>query len=344
MLIAIATILTRNGRQVKTNHWIQVIAGLGLGLAIMGPFTTRYLPYIIRRVHDAGIGGWRFPHWMNPAEAYGLLNALNQTTPSEIGPRSALLTGLGSLAVPVLVALAIGSLWSHRDSSFSKLSASSCLLICLVYLKSRYIDHVSNYQYLKAVSTLVASSGLFIFGLPRVGWHKKVSEICTFGLSAMILVASSNYISEFIRRDSPISISESLILKDEGIAEFFSDINIVAPLEMRNTAMSAYVPFNWFGRRAFGVYEGISSDFVRPLYLLIRRDECQQWTCIRDVNPERIAAVHDDLVLVRICDDSKPVQENFRNESQDVSLSQVVDDLFRKVNGSGVDSSYRPNS
>ena len=314
-----------------------------LSLIVSNFFGLRFLQWFLRRLGDAAGGGWSMPHWMSPVEIYGIVNSYNQNFVSGEIPRSELLALANQVLNPILIAVILTFL-VYSNRKIANVAISSIALISLVYLKTRYVDNASNYQLFKAAGCMVP-----LLWLPMVTFeHERNESTARFGsvitkMSVVLaFIATVNYLITY-RSDSQL-IDQSLAnsLSRPANQKIFSEINLIAPLNGQSVAMSAVVDLNWFGRGAFGKIEGSIVDANRPLFLLIREHDCEDWQCIKDVEQHHIIKINKRTQLVKLSEDSEELVDIDQGPEAGAALLRIVRELVIKKNGPVLNSSFIP--
>lgn len=340
-LRALVLLALRVNPKATRLHAVAIVASLVICLH----FSIRFLPYLLRRVNDAAIGGWSLPHWISPAEIVGLANAFNQAAPTGLDERSELLSISNLLLNPFVVGLGVGVAFSKRFRPYLATWLSALLLVSGLFLKTRLFDGVSNYQYFKASGCLLPalllpsikmkrglrSQGIFTF-----------SQVVAVSAIGLLLVASINFNQTFRQQSFLIQASETRVVAGIESKKLLETINIIAPLEMKNAALAAGTSFNWIGRGAFGLIEGNASTWRRPLYFWIRIGDCKDWSCLNGVSTTRITQLTDRIRIVRLADDSHDIRHFEVAGGLSTEIYTVIDGLFREIGGLGVYSNFRP--
>jgi hypothetical protein len=331
-----------------------LISGVLLSMLVCAPYAMQFAPYIFRRAADAGIGGWSMPVWMSPIELLGIVNAYKQPAPSGLQLRSDAMTHLQSAVNPVILGIAIGVFLSRRKQFAKYLSLSATLIVVIIYIKTRYIDHVSNYQYFKAAGLLIPMLWLFAL-LPskqkgtRIREPFKTRNIVVVS-SAFILISAMTYVVDFRHHSRFVDVIHPNELINESNQRFFANSNLIALPSLTLVAISSVVQLNLYGRDAFSKFEGTLSDAHRPLYLLVVENDCIAWSCLREVHPKNILELSSNLKAVLLATDSMAVfqlRENMDPAQNSLSLRpelmSLSSRLFTDAGGFGLDS-FRPRS
>jgi hypothetical protein len=340
-------VLARTLKRSSTYEVAKLVLPVLASLLFALPFSVRFVPYIFRRLNDAAIGGWYLPHWMSPIEIIGLVNAFSQPSPSGLQPRTNLSQNVNLVLIPIVLGTALGLI--HRTDKWAVRYTwySATALLTLIYLKTRYIDGVSNYQYFKAAGCLLPAILLPLIVIQTKSRRTFRNFNYSLGLILFLILVIGSAVSfarDFRRQSFRIDKKEIEILSGTSNRELLERVNLVAPLIMRNTALSVAVPFNWFGRGAFGLIEGDSDSWSRPLYLLVRREDCIRWACLSSVSYETQESLSPDIRLVQLSKDSRPIQNLKESNGRPIDIATVVSRLFTSVGGRGIGPDYRPLS
>lgn len=358
VLVAVVSLSVVICVTMRVKDWFSsgypLLGGLFLSMVVCAPYAMQFVPYVFRRFTDAGIGGWSMPVWMSPIELLGIVNAYKQPAPSGLQLRSDAMTHLQSAINPIILGIAAGVLISRRKQFAKYLSLSAILIVGIIYIKTRYIDHVSNYQYFKAVGILIPMLWLFAL-LPAREKGTRIREpIMTRNIvvisSTFILISTMAYVLDFRHHSQFIDEIRPIELINESDQQFFTNSNLIALPSLTLVAISSVVQLNLYGRLSFGKFEGTLSDARRPLYLLVAENDCIAWSCLRGVHPKDIRELSSNLKAVRLATDSMAVFQlrgNMGAAENSLSLGpklmSLSSRLFTNVGGFGLDS-YRPRS
>lgn len=276
------------------------------------------------------------------------LVAVGQTLLSFLDLLGIALIGLvAALLNPFVVGLGVGVALSRRFRQYLAIWLSALLLVGGLYLKTRYLDGVSNYQYFKASGCLLP-----VLLLPSLKMKREFKSQGMFTFSravaitaiGLLVIASLNFNQTFRRQSFLIQPNETHAVSSLENRKLLESINIVAPLEMKNAAIATGTSFNWIGRGAFGLIEGNTSTWRRPLYFWIRKDDCMDWSCLKAVSTARITQINESIRVVRLADDSNDIKHFKADGGLSTEIYAVIDRLFRRIGGLGVNSNFRPAS
>jgi hypothetical protein len=161
LLVYVALLVTLRKLSIELR---KTLSGLFLGLAISWVFLFEEIKrQLLARLGDAQGGGWPTPRWLSPADSFGLFDAykgvnvlprrgINQ--PFDL--QDSLLTEVAVLVVSISVIAYFLIGLSSSDLLEIRLLIFSCLFVIMaIYLKTRYLDQASNYQYLKGITMLL---------------------------------------------------------------------------------------------------------------------------------------------------------------------------------------------
>jgi hypothetical protein len=322
------------------------ICALLLSLVVSNHYGLRFIPWFIRRLSDAGGGGWSMPHWMTPSEILGVVNAFNQQSVTGVIPRSPILTTLNQISNPILIGLFFGCYLVVRERRMLTLHFAAVIVLYSVYVKTRFIDEVSNYQIFKTAACLlpILWIPLILTPVSRERTVRRTHELLLALISTAVVFSSVNYLNEYKSHREILSAKIGATLSHVSNQKLFTTINVVAPLGAQIVAMSAYVDLNWFGRGAFGKIEGRVGDSSRPLYLLIENKSCEDWMCLTSVPAENLLQLSREITLLKISENSRQLVDIEQGSNAGKELFDKVSILVNQIGGPILDSSFVPVS
>lgn len=323
---------------------LMLLASLPLSVIAANSVGFRYSRWIFGRLSDAGSGGWSMPHWMTPAEILGVVNSFNQLSVTGIIPRGQLLSFLNSYFNPILIGLGLGLMIASRARRMTTLTLAAVTFLTILYVKTRYVDQVSNYQFFKAAGCLIPLLWLPVIcmGNPSSTIRRQKLHSLIFLCVLATLISSASYLVSYTSARYFISQPIASTLTRTESRKFLSSINLVAPLTGQTVAMSALSDLNWFGRGAFGKIEGVEADSSRPLYLVVMRSDCPDWSCLRTVPQSAQRELGPELVFIRLSDSSASLVSIDQGPSAGTELFNHVQELLTRAGGPNIDTSFRP--
>ncbi len=139
--------------------WWPLMAGAAVGGLIVAPSAIAFFTTLRQSLSENGTAGWAQPRWLDIAEAFGLHNAFASADTSTTA-RSAGENISQAAEGALVIALVLAVVWRRlRDPAVVLLTAVVCAA-AMVYVKTRYFDHATNYQYFKTIALLVPLGAL----------------------------------------------------------------------------------------------------------------------------------------------------------------------------------------
>jgi hypothetical protein len=327
---------------ILTKNAFVVVGSFIFGAIATGPYIVRFLLYLPRRLQDAGVGGWPMPVWTSPAENIGIFNPYNAY---EGRPGSSELIVLLANAFTIAVILRLLIAGNHK---FPKIIFGAItFLLLLIGLKTNYLDHVSNYQYFKAVGVL-SPYLLPLLGL-IVGAHKtgKINRLLVASLCLSSVIASANYILHY--RNTSIRLPNTIgsqVLKS-NVQDKFDSYDILTTSEFAHPTAPPYnawifTPF-MDGRLINRNTTELLIDTHKPhkLAVIINEVDCKDWTCVNLVNPAHIGELTPQYKILLF---DQPSQVLIKPGPIDYNeISKIISKLSSQINGPTFDSDLLPN-
>lgn len=153
------------------------------------------------RLSDSGIAGWSTPSWLSVSEAFGFFNSFSGM---RVIPRtginlpmeqnSSLIQFVASIALSVLILFLLTQALIQINNAYLKiLTATTMSFLVALWVKTRFIDNASNYQFLKAITIMLPVfflvTALYIRGS---NFREVSSPLRDFSLLALGLLVASN--------------------------------------------------------------------------------------------------------------------------------------------------------
>jgi hypothetical protein len=323
--------------QFALQYGLTACVSLVAGSALSGPYFFRFAIGVSRRIKEAGVGGWSQPVWTGLSENLGLFNPYN-IYPNFGHP------GFSEFVVIALDAAVLGFLVQRLRIRLP--SNPSLVLICIstvvmfFYLKTRYIDHSTNYTYFKVVGML-SPFLLALFsnmaGSSRV--TKRDQRILAL-FCVLSITACSNYVFHY--RDTSIRLSNSIpadliqASKDQGIKNY--DVIV----SNYSTEIASFVSF--IDLRLINRNQSLLVDLAEkhPVAILIERRDCPKWKCVSGVSERNFKILTPKFALLLLNVDSSmlvkpgPTDYGF--------IAQIISDASLLVNGPIFNGSLQPIS
>ncbi len=317
--------------------WWPLVAGAAAGGLLVTPSTSEFISTLNKSVSENGGAGWPQPRWLDLAETFGLHNAFGTATPST-GNRSAGENALQVAEGGVIVGLVVALLWRRLREPAVVLLTSVVTAAIAVYVKTRYFDHVTNYQYFKAVSLLVPAGALAIGVLaarstvesavtsPTKARHSRIKSTSSLnrkvivGLSALVVlgvtIAASSYVITYRKQGITVPPSSFAAIGRSPEAETaFDRFNVLgsvantpprlAQARLLAVDLGAEVNLNWIGR-----YVGTPSTHLghrksNPVGLLVFEEDCPNFSCLAGIPSSQVPYRANGVAIVELDRDTR---------------------------------------
>jgi hypothetical protein len=312
LAIAIAgfTLLLRAGNsKIQINLLRRYVTETVVALLLVLPYSLRFVSYLPRRLEDSSIGGWSLPHWPNVAELLGFVNGFNQLAPVGLVNRSGVLSIIGTIFTPVLLALWTVILLKSRISLTATTVSAISIVLALVYIKARFIDDASNYQIFKAAGCLapVLLLGGYICAqdsqISRLAGSRTARHVL-LAVSASLIISSLNYQTEF--NSQSVLVNETTLGRPPRtlFGRPIDEVNLVGPSTLEFTALNALDRFAWYGRASFGLMELSNQREALPLFLVVSNQFCAL-RCKRGLDTGQIEKFGKAFVVIPLAKNSE---------------------------------------
>ncbi len=311
--------------------WWPLMAGAAAGGLLITPSSSAFLSTLRRSLNENTQAGWWQPRWLDLAEAFGLHNAFTNGVPVPT-TRSAGENVSQVIEDGVVVAFLGALLWRRWREPAVVLLTAVVTAAAGVYVKTRYLDHLSNYQYFKTVALLVPAGALAVSVLlgrsfaPRTApaataraRHSRpphpsvVSRGVVFGLSAviavMVVVAAVSYTTTYRSQGTRVPSAFGSLPASQA-PSVFDRFNIVAPTgdipprtaqaRILSFDLAAEVPLNWIGRYAGVPTTRLDGRLDNPVALLVFEEDCPRFSCLNGIPRSRIPFAGGGLALVEL--------------------------------------------
>jgi hypothetical protein len=304
IILTAGDVLFRSARLIRAN--MTVFWAAIAGCLLTGPYSLLWFPFIVAHTADVAGGGsgyWQ-PQWAQASDILGITNAYSPAAPLFIGRSWFGALSIGVLSF-ILLDLALVSLWLKkvRDQTFW---LTPIAFVTLVFIKSFYVDHIHNYNYMKSYTILLFP--LFILGVwtiysisrtisAHISW-KRITPHLVFSLPiAFILLNGAIFLRDFQKsaRFPPQGIEDLAAPKVSAILAD-STLLVYGGSGLDNAIAAAYTPMNWLN-------VGWSDPFIPPyagkqILFLCFRDGVSDWQHFLHSNLERTIVSEPDFALI----------------------------------------------
>lgn len=342
-------LLLRDRPRAFEHCWL----GLGAlgGVVATGPYLLRFIAYVPKRLKDSQAGGWLMPRWTSPSETIGLFNSYNERYVTATVPRSGLLqvaVTLSDLALVGLSLLAIALVVRQRAAS---LLIATTFMIAFFYVKARYVDNVTNYQYFKAAGISQPLLGLSLVlvwhsaeHLSRRALRRSFAGITAYA-GAACATSAVVYCATFISQDSTVDQDLVSASAKQTTRDLVDSRNVVGPSRspsdfMETATLIPLLDLHWYGRPAYDVPQRLVGRESNPLSLLIFRKDCEDWKCIEGVRSDAVHEMGPTLRLVDLAPNSLALAGP--DGTALTKLPTTISSLSQNIGGPPIGSNFLP--
>lgn len=139
---------------LKRGNLVLVFA-CALGCCLTGGYMADWAPRILHHTANMARGGGGFwqPQWAQPVDIAGYVDIYNPAVSTFVGRGVLQALGLGIVSL-ALVEATLVVLWRSRAAD-SVFWAAPLVFVAIVFVKSFYLDHIHNYNYMKAYTFML---------------------------------------------------------------------------------------------------------------------------------------------------------------------------------------------
>jgi hypothetical protein len=299
-----------------------------LPFLIAAPFSIRFINYLPRRLQDSSVGGWSMARWPGILEVLGLFPSfMNNTT--ELIKRAPVEIVFMSVGNAVVLGIVLRMLIGNWKKTSTHMITATALVLLLVFLKSVWLDHATNYQYIKAIGC-IAPLGLLSLSDLLLNQRLKhlASRAVLVALPVVCILMSLSYVIAY--RNSSIRIDAAEQTKYVETRNFLDKFTVVAPARFETVLLSPFSRLDWMNRSAGGTRPIYRASLEKPLGLVVLEGQCKNWGCLRTVPTSQILVVSETIRLLKVCPHSRCIFE-YDKPIPDDSVS-TLNDLLRKWN------------
>ncbi len=204
---------------------VAVIGFLG-GAAILWPLSRNWIAYTFANLSGLARAGFWQPHWASLAEMIGLWNMYG--TPGYTLMARPPLDATANAILSVIAAIVIVRLFLRSDSLDRTFWIAPFVLILLEYVKSRYVDDILNYPFMKLYTAflplvcIVAFVAIYRFGNQfgrRGRWF-------AYATALTVIITGGTYIEQYLR-ESGVVTPEMFALYNGGNERRFDDFALI---------------------------------------------------------------------------------------------------------------------
>jgi hypothetical protein len=326
------------------HDWWPLLTGAAAGALLVIVSTAAFLSTLARSLHENGTAGWPQPRWIGPAEAFSLYNSYGNDAPV-IGRRS-------GWEPAVVGGEDLGLLLLLASLAYSKLLRPAVILLGAVvvvaggiYVKTRYLDHTTNYQYFKTIA-MICPAGSVAVGLllgealnPRTlpngeaarRRHVKRSsamDVITITLSGLMLLAvlasAVSYVVSYRIEGTVVPMSYSGLATSTMAQATLQHFNLlaavagapprVAEARLEALALGAEANVNLVGRNPGQPRTRLVGRVEDPVALVVLEADCPRFSCLEGIPSSRVPYHDNGVALVQLSGDSTALMRMAQSE------------------------------
>lgn len=297
-------------------------------ILVAAPFAIRFITYLPRRLQDSSSAGWAMARWPGVIEIFGLFPSFMNNSAGLIKrvPAEIIFMSVGNAVVLGIVLRTLIVNW--KKTSTHVVTAATIVLL-LVFLKSVWLDHATNYQYIKAIGCITP---LGLLALSDLLLDQKLkhwaSRAVVVALPVVSILMSLGYVVAY--RNNSIRIAAAEQNQYIEARNFLDEITIVAPGGWETVLLSPFSKLDWMNRSADGTRPIYREQLEKPLGLVVLERQCKNWGCLRTIPASQIRVISESIRILNVCPDSGCLfksGETMRDDSV-----ATLNDLLRKWN------------
>ena len=253
-------------RKVHINSAVFMVTSIGLGFIIVLPVSLKWLQFIVAHLQNISIAGWWQPQWAFPSEILGLVDiyADNTVKGTKQLPRNDWSFVLNSVLSELIIAVILVYIIRGKDVDKS-FWLSSPMFVLMVFVKNKYIEHIHNYQYMKAYTIfLPVLFGLFVRAIhystkARSQLLQYVVKTSAVAVLVMISITGVLYIKKYTHERRLVSQDMFALSTFDKEANLNSYAVITNNVGMDEYMLAPIIPLNWLNPNSTR-----TSPFVGP--------------------------------------------------------------------------------
>lgn len=279
-MLAVVFVDLLGKRQFKGRAFATLACGSFVGGVLAFPISSHWVRYTFANLAGLSHAGFWQPHWGSLAEIVGLQDMYGHAPYMLLQRSSAneVLTMCISFALAVVLAGYLTRCSRRVDVRFWLVSL---LLIGAVYVKSKYLDGILNYPYMKLYTLLLPLAGSAVLASLSVK-HVRRWPVITGSLvaAAFICITGMHYIWTYLNQSAYVT-SDMFALYDPAVHRRFGDVAIETARRqpgIKDFMLTPLVTLNWInesdGPKYIGPFLNLpvsvllwKSDLYRPATL-----------------------------------------------------------------------------
>lgn len=309
-LLFVSVRIVQGDNEDALNQLERFWTGFLLSMVAALPVLAIFARIFTSRAEDGGQAGWDQPRWLSAFDILGFSNAFGNPTAQAFN--SYLVRPELSLFITLIF---IGIVFRQGfNSKYLALFISYLAVIMGVYLKTRYIDGASNYQFTKAATTMspLLWSSLVVAISARTQYmqRKKLVNVYIAGLVIFSVLASASWHSGWRNTLNDQSLTTSWVIdkgfsstqKDE-LDKVFNSYDFIQINNSRSVAAASLSNFH-FINRGINNKPILSSKPNRKVGFLVDEFNCPGLKCVASVPDKEFAFKSEFVAVVHLGDDS----------------------------------------
>jgi hypothetical protein len=204
---------------------VAIIGFLG-GAAILWPLSRNWIAYTFANLSGLARAGFWQPHWASLAEMIGLCNMY--VTPGYTLMARSPLDAAANAILSVIAAVMIGRFFLRSGSLDRTFWIAPFVLILVEYVKSRYVDDILNYPFMKLYTAflplvcVVAFVAIYRFG----NQFGRKGRWLGYTATLVAIITGGTYIMQYVR-ESGVVTPEMFALYNGGNERRFDDYALI---------------------------------------------------------------------------------------------------------------------
>lgn len=277
---------------------LKIAPALLLGMLLAAPVTFRWIGFLNKHLRNVRVGGWPQPHWATPAEFFGLANIYNNRFTVMEVRREFLTYSLALFATFVLVP-ALVLIFLRAPRKVSLLLLVPFVFVGLIFVKTRYIEQIHSYQYMKAytfflpimVIAMIVGTWRFLRENPSsaIG-HRAIAAVAI----AAILFSGAQYFTQ--AKEKGYTITEPYFSLRQESELFQNSLTWMHARDITPIMLLGIAPIRWVN---MGHKRSLHNDQDSPINYLVDKKISPKWKEIGQELGWPVIKEYQDYVLFK---------------------------------------------
>ncbi|OGW12017.1 MAG: hypothetical protein A2W77_00760 [Nitrospinae bacterium RIFCSPLOWO2_12_39_16] len=315
-------------RRVKLYSTILIVTSVGIGFLIVLPFSFKWLYFIIAHLKNVGIAGWWQPKWAFPTEILGIsdifANNPKMGTDLQIRSKWDLLLNIILSELILTVVLVYISKAKDVDKSFW---LSAPFFISLIFIKNSYVEHIHNYQYMKAYTIFLPLIFVLVFASLSFCSRSKSRLIeymvksARYMMILLIMASGLFYINKYKQERGYVTRDMFDLATLNQKVDINSYALITHRLRMDEYMLAPIIPLNWLNLNFSGNIPNIKPHLNKQVAILLKKEDLKCSVCIVKKYSDFIAYENPSFIII---DTKRLLKESYDEKLDKCDLSYYL--------------------